>query len=304
MSTANAPSGRYAQTAVWTGSKMIIWGGSDDNGCSNSGGIYDPVNNSWTAVTLTNAPSARALHTAVWTGTKMIVWGGSDGNGTFNDGGIYDPAANTWTTTSLTNAPSSRTSAVAVWTGTRMIVWGGGSGLNIFNSGGIFNPVSNTWSPTTLTNAPLARFDCTAIWTGTNMIIWGGSAAGNVLLNTGGIYDNTSLVEVHSINSEVPGGFELKQNYPNPFNPSTKIRFSLPNPTEGGARWVNVSLIVYDVLGRSIAELIPPLRGGQEGLSSGNYEVTFDASGLSSGIYFYKLSAGDFTKTNKMILIK
>jgi hypothetical protein len=136
------------------------------------------------------------------------------------------------------------------------------------------------------------------------MIIWGGSAAGNVLLNTGGIYDNPSLVVIQSIGSEVPASFELKQNYPNPFNPATKIRFSLPNPSEGGVWQINVSLIVYDVLGRSIAELIPPLRGGQEGLSPGNYEVTFDASDLSSGIYFYKLSAGNFTKTNKMILIK
>ena len=69
---------------------MIVWGGVDPSGPSNTGGRYNPSTNSWTATSTTNAPSARTVHTAVWTGTEMIVWGGSYGNA-FNTGGKYNP---------------------------------------------------------------------------------------------------------------------------------------------------------------------------------------------------------------------
>ena len=75
--TTGAPTGRYVHTAVWTGSKMIVWGGSDGTN-ANTGGQYDPAANSWTATTTTGAPTGRSSHTAVWTGSKMIVWGGID----------------------------------------------------------------------------------------------------------------------------------------------------------------------------------------------------------------------------------
>lgn len=89
----------------------------------------------------------------------------------------------------------------------------------------------------------------------------------------------------------VPTQFILYQNYPNPFNPATVISYQLP--VSG-----NVTLKVYDVLGNEIATLV------NEEKSAGVYDVDFDGSGLSSGIYFYKLHAGNFTKTNKMILLK
>ena len=117
-------------------------------------------------------------------------------------------------------------------------------------------------------------------------------------------------IGIRSISSEIPNSFLLSQNYPNPFNPTTKIRFSLPYPSEG--RVQSVKLIIYDMLGKEIAELIPPLWGGQGGLKPGTYEVTWDASNFPSGVYFYKLTAGDpslrsgqgFTESKKMILIK
>ncbi len=105
---------------------------------------------------------------------------------------------------------------------------------------------------------------------------------------------------------ELPVKFNLAQNYPNPFskgsgvNPTTKINYSIPNSvnTLNTSGVQNVELSVYDILGRKVATLV------NEPQSAGVYSVTFDASKLSSGIYFYTLHAGNFTSTKKMILMK
>ena len=70
---------------------MIVWGGSDSDGITNTGGRYDPSIDSWSGTSLAYTPSARADHTAVWTGTEMIVWGGYDSDGITNTGGRYSP---------------------------------------------------------------------------------------------------------------------------------------------------------------------------------------------------------------------
>ena len=85
--------------------------------------------------------------------------------------------------------------------------------------------------------------------------------------------------------------FKLEQNYPNPFNPTTKIEYSIPKNSL-------VTLKVYDMLGREVATLV------NEEKSIGNYNVEFNGNGLSSGIYFYKFQAGDYTTVKKMILVK
>ena len=90
--------------------------------------------------------------------------------------------------------------------------------------------------------------------------------------------------------------YTLFQNHPNPFNPKTKIKFTIPSDVKRKKR--NVSLKVYDVLGNEIATLV------NEEKPAGTYEITWYAEKLPSGVYFYKLQAGDFTETKKMVLIK
>jgi N-acetylneuraminic acid mutarotase len=189
-STTNAPTARWFHTAVWTGSKMIVWGGRAAGGPFSTGGIYDPATDTWTATSTTNAPEARFSHTAVWTGSKMIVWGGiGTGGFTLPSGRIYDPATDTWTATSTTNAPTARVLHTAVWTGSRMIVWGGQDTGVPFSSGGIYDPATDTWTATSTTNAPAVRYFHTAVWTGSTMIVWGGFSSGGLILSSGGIYD-------------------------------------------------------------------------------------------------------------------
>ena len=102
---------------------------------------------------------------------------------------------------------------------------------------------------------------------------------------------NGTLIGISNYNNTVPDNFYLKQNFPNPFNPSTKITFGI-------SKSAFVSLKVFDALGREISELV------NENLKQGSYEVLFRGDNLTSGIYFYKLTAGNYSETRKMMLIK
>jgi hypothetical protein len=91
-SPTGAPTPRFYHTALWTGSRMIVWGGYGSS-YFNSGGIYDPATNTWTATSTTDAPAPRSSHVAVWTQLKMVIWGGRDNDRGFDTGGIYDDRA-------------------------------------------------------------------------------------------------------------------------------------------------------------------------------------------------------------------
>jgi hypothetical protein len=112
--------------------------------------------------------------------------------------------------------------------------------------------------------------------------------------------NTTSIKEIDDLSLN----FNLYQNYPNPFNPTTKIKFTIPTSpqtpllTKERGRGEVVTLKVYDVLGNEVATLV------NETKSPGEYEVEFDGSSLSSGIYFYQLKSGSYIQINKMVLIK
>jgi hypothetical protein len=121
--------------------------------------------------------------------------------------------------------------------------------------------------------------------------------SGNILyrlkaVDNNGSYKYSSEVEVTAI----PQAYELKTNFPNPFNPETKIQYALP----GNAK---VRLVVYDIIGRQVAELV------NEEQNAGYYEKTFTGSNLSSGMYFYRITAqaqgkNVFSQVKKMLLVK
>ncbi len=102
-----------------------------------------------------------------------------------------------------------------------------------------------------------------------------------------GSYEYSNVVEVEYM----PTAYSLNQNYPNPFNPTTTISFTLP--TEN-----NVKLSVYNLLGEEVATLVNGV------ITAGNHRVDFNAAELSSGMYLYKLEAGNFSATKKLVLMK
>ncbi|MFZ5391061.1 MAG: T9SS type A sorting domain-containing protein, partial [Patescibacteria group bacterium] len=100
--------------------------------------------------------------------------------------------------------------------------------------------------------------------------------------------DKTTGVEIID---GIPTDYQLSQNYPNPFNPSTKIRYSIPTSS-------NVNLTIYNILGQQVVTLV------NEYQSVGNYEYTFTPDNLSSGTYIYRIQAGDYTTSKKMLYVK
>jgi hypothetical protein len=108
------------------------------------------------------------------------------------------------------------------------------------------------------------------------------------------------VTEIENENIKViPSDYVLFQNYPNPFNPGTTIKYSIASPNlSKGEALVKVSMIVYDILGNEVVTLV------NKEQAPGNYEVSFDASALSSGVYLYTIKAGSFVQTKKMLLMK
>ena len=186
--TAGAPSARANHTAVWTGSKMIVWGGYDDAAAAlfASGGMYDPATDGWAPTNLVGAPLPTRCHSAVWTGTEMIVFGGQTNPGLACDisstatGSRYNPITNSWNPMSVAPVSSTISGPRVVWTGSQLITW-------FESSGARYNLATDSWNGVLSDNAPSPRRRHSLIWTGSNMIVWGGDWT--VGLDTGGMYD-------------------------------------------------------------------------------------------------------------------
>ena len=114
-----------------------------------------------------------------------------------------------------------------------------------------------------------------------------------------GVMDYMNIAtDIQHIEEQIPTGFELYQNYPNPFNPITTIKYTIPNVTLSGVEGSRVQLKVYDILGNEITTLVNDYR------DAGIYNVQFTMHNLASGIYLYRLQAGNFIETKKMLLLR
>ncbi len=171
VSTVNAPSARSSHVGVWTGSRMLVWGGAegvgDDLTSLDTGGSYDPESDSWTALSTVDAPEARVFHQGFWTGDRMLVWGGYVEAGNTPTGGLYDPTTDLWSATSVDGAPEMN--YMARWVGSKLMVFDG------IRERALYDPADDVWSrtalqpadwPTSVADANIAN----AVWTGEEMI--------------------------------------------------------------------------------------------------------------------------------------
>jgi hypothetical protein len=160
------------------------------------------------------------------------------------------------------------------------------SGTNLFAGtfGGVFlstnNGTSWTAASTGLTNTYVSALAVsgTNLFAGTNGGVWRRPLS-------------EMITSVERLSTDLPTHFSLDQNYPNPFNPATTISFSLPTESF-------VSLKVFDALGREVSILL------SKELAAGKYSLQWNAAGLASGVYFYRLHAREFVETKKLILLR
>ena len=144
------------------------------------------------------------------------------------------------------------------------------------------NPLYAQWIQT---NGPYGgRVRCFAV-SGTDLFAgtWGGGVWRRPL--------SEMITAVEALSTDLPTNCSLDQNYPNPFNPTTIIAYDIPNTS-------HVTLVIYDILGRQVAQLVNGER------TPGRYQATFNPGGLPSGVYFYKLQAGAYHDTKKLLLLK
>jgi photosystem II stability/assembly factor-like uncharacterized protein len=182
--------------------------------------------------------------------------------------------SNAGTTWFMLNAPAGGYSKVQFRGSFGYAVAQGGSIIKSTNEG-----VSWFVQPTVTVNSLYALFF------NSDDYIYGGGDGGTMIKTF------LNLTPVSGNNSEIPQDYFLGQNYPNPFNPVTTIEFSVSKQSF-------IELKVYNVLGEEVATLV------NQQLAPGVYRTILNASGLPSGVYFYRLNAPDFSKTNKMILVK
>jgi N-acetylneuraminic acid mutarotase len=146
-SIAAAPTGlagRYGNAAVWTGSKMVVWGG-DGAASYADGAAYDPSTNTWAMLPATAIDARFPAYAYSTTTNEVLIWG-SAGEGARNDGSIFRPLKTEWS--AFPSCPlAARGSTSFAWTGTQFMVFGGGNSAKFFNDGARYNPVTSTWSP-------------------------------------------------------------------------------------------------------------------------------------------------------------
>ncbi len=207
MSDTNAPSARAGSSAAFANGYLVVWGGTeaeDEWSYLNTGGRYNPTNNTWIATSLANVPQRRAGATATAIGTDIIIFGGTTTNlqtgtnvvyGPYSDfgrqdlanGARYNPFANTWT--AIADAPSGRQRHTASWSGTYVLVWGGTAwhyNAPLFGGDGEFyeapvasglryNPATDTWSAMSTNGQPVVATGHSSAWSSTgSLMIWGG----------------------------------------------------------------------------------------------------------------------------------
>lgn len=200
----------------------------------------------------------------------------TDMSSLFDNATDFDEDISGWDVSSVTSMASMFSGASSF--NQDIGIWDVSSVVNMdsmFVGATIFNQNLTNWCVTNITSEP-GHFATNSALSEENKPEWG--TCTNVITN-------------NEVSGELPEQSSLKQNYPNPFNPSTTIQFDLPDASK-------ITLIVYNMLGQQVAILVDEFR------SAGTYNESFDASGLSSGVYVYQLVTGNQVLSRQMILVK
>jgi hypothetical protein len=183
ISSVGAPSPREYTNPVWSGNEMIIWGGGDTRTDPTNppplgdGFAYNPVTNSWRAISSQGAPSPRIESRVAWTGQELLVWGGTQDTQTvrwdnpnrkyLTSGAAYSPSSDTWRPMSVTGAPTQKRPTVTAWTGKEFLVWVSATG-----KGAAYDPTTDTWRSIE-DRGPMQGTESCGVWTAKYFVVCG-----------------------------------------------------------------------------------------------------------------------------------
>jgi hypothetical protein len=155
-----APSARSDAASAWTGTELVVWGGSDRGFVLGDGAVYDPATDIWHPIAEAGAPSARRSAFCGWDGTRVIVWGGWSSTARLRHGAAYDPLRNSWRgipSVPSTLVPFESVDLVAGLVGSILVVWGARDSTLGANAGALFDTRTWSWRPVSLADAPTPR---------------------------------------------------------------------------------------------------------------------------------------------------
>jgi N-acetylneuraminic acid mutarotase len=271
--------------AITYNNKIYTVGGQANNGLKNLE-EYDPESGEWSRKA--DMIVKRALLFACVVNEKFYAFGGGSYAGLSKKVEKYDPVANVWAEhTQMSLAKRSMGGCVI---GDSVIIVGGTTSNNLCSDVELYNTNDDTWH--NLPCLPSNRVALCAASIGNKIYAIGGSKRGWPYkpLGTTEVLDLSKVTAINSGDKQ-PATFNLHQNYPNPFNSSTTIEFKMPEAA-------NVKISIYDINGKLIEELI------NEPRSAGSNFVTWNPVNIPSGIYFYRVKAGDYSAVKKCILMK
>lgn len=286
------PARKHHGACVLDNGRVVVVGGESESDFLKDTWIYDPHTNNW----FQGAPTPGSLLGPAigYLGDYLYVLGQSE------DGKIYryDVSQNQWDIVTLDEPYPMhyRNYSVNTQYGDK-VFFGGGSGWDfnigndvIHNDFWYFDMSSQSW--TQLEDLPLPLYKSSAAaFTGNSVhvVVFGGISENETAI--GDMYEYVTESLGAELIEDIPTKFTLKQNYPNPFNPTTTIQFNV-------VKSVHVKLNVHNLLGREVLTLI------DSEYQPGQYSVTFNASQLTAGIYFYRIIMGEYTAVKKMVVLK
>jgi N-acetylneuraminic acid mutarotase len=297
---AQMPEPRSGLSAAVVNNKIYVVGGWNFSSPKYRRAVleYDPVINSWDT-TKAPMPTPRAYLATCVVNNKIYAFGGINNDVTYdglNTLEVYDPTTNTWDTTKA-DMPAQRIYLEADAVDSLIYILGGSDNPNNL-------PASNVWEYNTATDTfrevspmPLGLMHATSGEVNRKIYNFGGFETAIVFpfIASSRTFEynpqNDPLVAIEKWDTNLPGAFSLHQNYPNPFNPSTNIKFTLPKSEK-------VKIEIFNLLGEKIEALL------NEQMPAGSHEVEFKAINLPSGVYLYRIKAGEYSETKKMIHMK
>jgi hypothetical protein len=260
---------------------------------------------SWGVDTRLTNSTAESYHPSVAVSgfvVHVVWWDWRDGNEEIYYKRSIDSGVSWGTDTRLTNNPSYSDDPSIISSGSNIhVVWNdnrdGNSEIYYKHS----TDAGVTWGEDTrLTNNNAISFlPYVAVSGSVVHVVWEDYRDGNYAEIYYKRNPTGNPIGIKNISTEIPSSYSLQQNYPNPFNPTTKIKFDIPDGFPIGAFGNdNIVLKVFDLLGKEVATLV------NEQLAPGMYEVEWNVSNFASGVYYYRIEAGDYQETKKMIMLK